>query len=156
MKLMQISRNTLTLFAAIGSLAYVAACSADGRTATAPRATQARYAVSNVTTTSFTLSSVTPPIQCVDASGAVTTVTGGNLALASNGKFTATFATSTTNGSTVTTQSYTEKGTFVQTGNVIVFKANGSSYTGTIDNGTLTIADYPLCGTTHTAIFTQV
>jgi hypothetical protein len=153
MKLMSISRNTLTLLAFASSLAVVTSCSADGRTSTAPRATQVQYALSNVTTTSFTLSSVTPPIQCVDASGAVTTVTGGNVVLSSSGKVTATFATSTTSG---TTQSYSEKGTFTQTGSVIVFKVSGSNYTGTIDNGTLTIADYPLCGTTHTAIFNQV
>lgn len=157
MKLMHISRTTLALLAGTGTFALVASCSGDARTTTAPHATQALYALSTATTTSFTLSSVTPPIQCVDASGAVTTVTGGTLVLSSTGRFTATFATSTTSGSAVTTQNYSEKGTFVQSGNVIVFKVSGGgSYTGTIDNGTLTVADYPLCGATHTAIFSQV
>jgi len=157
MNLMQISRNTLAVLAATGSLALVASCSSEGRATTAPRAASAQYALSAVTSTTFVLSSVTPPIACVDASGAVTTVTGGKLVLASNGKFTATFMTSTTSSNVATTQSYTEKGTFLQTGNTIVFQVNGAgSYTGTLDNGTLTLADYPLCGTTHTAIFTQI
>lgn len=157
MKLTQIAHKTLAILSATGTLAFAVSCSGDGRMLTTPGATQAHYAVSNVTTTSYSLSSVTPPIQCVDASGAVTTVNGGRLVLSSNGSFTATFATTTTNGGAVTTQSYVEKGTFVQTGNVIVFKVSGGgSYTGTIANGTITIADYPLCGTTHTAIFTQV
>lgn len=157
MKLLQMSQNTLALFVVAGTLALVASCSADERTISAPRATQAQYAVSTVTSTSYTLSSVTPPIQCVAASGAITTVTGGTLVISSNGKFTAIFPTLTTSGGVVTTSSYTEKGTFVQTGNVIVFHVSGGgSYTGTLASGTITIADYPLCGTTHTAVFTQL
>jgi hypothetical protein len=109
------------------------------------------------TTQNFTLSSVTPPIQCTDASGAVTTVTGGTLALSSTGKFTAVFPTETNSDGVITSGSRTEKGTFTESGSTIKFKVSGAgAFAGTIDNGTITIANYPLCGATHTAIFTQV
>jgi len=156
MKFMEVARNSIAFFAITGGLALLASCSDNLSTTPHQRAMSPQYALSALTTQTYALSSVTPPIQCVDASGAVTTVTGGNVVLSSNGKFTATFTTSTTSGTVVTTQSYAEKGTFVQTGNTIVFKAAGAgTYTATIDNGTLTIADYPYCGATHTAVFTQ-
>ena len=135
----------------------VAACSADRPATTMPNATASSYSTSPTTSTTFTLSSITPPIECVDASGATTTVTGGTVTLVDNGKFTATFTTSTTSGGVVTTSSYTEKGSFTQSGSTLVFKAPGAgTFTATLDAGTLTIADYPYCGATHTAIFTQV
>jgi hypothetical protein len=123
-----------------------------------PNATASSYSSSPTTSATFTLSSITPPIECVDASGATTTVTGGTLTLTNSGKFTAVFATSTTtSGGVVSTSSYTEKGSFTQSGSTLVFKAPGAgTFTATQDAGTLTIADYPYCGTTHTAIFTQV
>ena len=155
MKVMEVARNRIAFLAIIGGFALFASCSDNLSTTPRQRPTSPQYASSVVTTQTYVLSSVTPPIQCVDASGAVTTVTAGNAVLSSNGKFTATFTTSTTSGTVVTTQSYTEKGTFAQTGTTIVFKAAGGTYTGTIDNGTLTIADYPYCGATHTAVFTQ-
>jgi hypothetical protein len=137
----------------------VAACSADQISSTgAPSAspTSANFSATVTSPANFTLSSVTPPIECTDASGAVTTVTGGTLALGSAGKFTATFTTSTTTGEAVTTQTYSEKGSFTHSGSTLVFKVPGAgTYTGTLDSGTLTIADYPFCGATHTAIFTQ-
>ncbi len=148
---------------ALAPLAIVlsAACTADQHNPTAPDA-GARPSMSSAlaSSTTFTLSSVTPPIVCTDASGATTTVTGGTVKLSPNGKFTATFATATTSGNVTTTSSYTEKGTYSVSGSTVTFKiADGGTYTGTLattgTTTTLTIADYPLCGATHTAIFVQ-
>jgi hypothetical protein len=140
-------------------LSLVAACSADHVPMSAPRSvasSAASYALTTTSSTTFTLQSVTPAIQCTDASGATTTVTAGTAKLA-NGKFTATFATITTNGQVTTTSSQTEMGTFTQSGSTLVFKVTGAgTLTGTLDGGTLTIANYPFCGATHTAVFTRV
>jgi hypothetical protein len=150
--LIKTSVPVLGLFGAV-------ACSADTQLATSPLTgaeSSARFAIS-ATSRTFQLSSVTPPIECTNTAGAVTTVTGGTLVLSSTGKFTATFATQTTSGGVTTTDAYTEKGTFSQSGSTIVFKVPGPiTYSGTIDNGTLTISNYPYCGSTHTAVFNQV
>ena len=142
------------------AVALSAACSTDSRIApTAPAAgADLSLASALASATTFTLSSVSPPIVCTDASGATTTVTGGTVTLAPNGKFTATFTTQTTSSDgATTTSSYTEKGTYSVSGTTVTFKVPGSgTYTGTLENGSLTIADYPLCGMTHTAIFDQV
>ena len=141
------------------AVALSAACSTDSRIApTAPAAgADLSLASALASATTFTLTSVSPPIVCTDASGATTTVTGGTLTLSPNGKFTATFSTETSSGGTTTTSSYTEKGTYSVSGTTVTFKVpGGGTYTGTLENGSLTIADYPLCGMTHTAIFDQV
>jgi hypothetical protein len=139
------------------AVALTAACTTDHPSPTAPVAAAGPILASALNgPTSFTLSSVTPPIVCTDASGATTTVTGGTLTLSPNGKFTATFTTQTSSGATVSTSSYTEKGTYSVSGSTITFKVGGGgTYTGTLVNGTLTIANYPLCGATHTAVFVQ-
>jgi hypothetical protein len=153
--------NTAFLRAAFltaAMFAAVAACSSDIQSPTSPLAAGTRSAsTAAVVTQSFKLSSVSPEIQCTDASGAVTTVTGGTLDLLSNGKFTATFATQTNTNGVNTTGTQTVKGTFTQSGTTFVFKVPGSgTFTGTLDsNGNLTIANLPLCGTTHTAVFTR-
>ena len=141
-------------------LATAAACSSENQSVTAPvSAIQfATLQASTVATTTYTLSSVTPPIQCTDAAGAVTTVTGGTLVLSGNGKFTATFNTETTaSDGTISTGSVSQRGTFTQSGSTITFKVPGTgTLTGIVDstNGTITIVDYPYCGSTHTAVFT--
>jgi len=135
-------------------LSLAVACSADQRSPTDPGALSPKVVSAVVTSTTYTLSSVAPPIVCTDASGATTTVTGGTLTLSSNGKFTAQFATETTSGGLTATSSYTEKGSYTQSGSTITFKvAGGRTYSGTLDNGAVTIVDYPLCGATHTAVF---
>ena len=155
---MRTPKSLAALASALVMTGLIAACSSDKMATTMPNATAASHASAPSTSTTFTLSSITPPITCVDAAGATTTVTGGTLTLLDNGKFTAVFTTSTTtSGGIVTTSSYTEKGTFTQTGSTLVFKAAGAgTLTGTLSGGTLTIADYPYCGATHTAIFTQL
>jgi len=135
------------------ALSLAAACSADQRLPVGPDARSPKLAAS-VTSTTYTLSSVTPPIVCTDAAGATTTVTGGTVTLSSNGKFTAQFTTETTSDGVTTTSAYAEKGSYTQSGSAITFKVSGGgTYTGTLESGTLTITDYPLCGTTHTAVF---
>jgi hypothetical protein len=139
-------------------LAATVACSSDIQSATSPFASAGNDAsVVAATTQSFTLSSVTPPIECTDASGAVTTVTGGSLVLSSSGKFEATFATRTDTNGVITTGTVTQKGSFTQSGSTITFKVPGTgSFAGTLVDGTLTITNLPLCGSTHTVVFTQV
>jgi hypothetical protein len=139
-------------------LAATVACSSDIQSATSPFAVAGRDANAVAATTqTFTLSSVTPPIQCTDASGAVTTVTGGTLVLSSTGKFEATFATQTDTNGVITTGTVTQKGSFTQSGSTITFKVPGTgTFTGALVDGTLTITGLPLCGSTHTAVFTQV
>lgn len=139
------------------ALAVSVACTAEHQPPTAPDA-RTPLAAKATTSATYTLSSVTPPIQCVDAaSGATTTVTGGMLTLASNTRFTATFTTARTSTTgAITTGSYTEKGTYTRSGSTITFTASdGSTFVGTVDDaaGTITIADYSFCGTTHTAVF---
>lgn len=145
---------TPTLLATL-ILAATVACSSDIQSATSPFAGRDVKAIAT-TTQSFTLSSVTPPIACTDASGAVTTVTGGTLVLSSNGKFEATFQTQTDSNGVITTGTVTQRGSFTQSGSTLTFKVPGTgTFTGTLVDGTLTITDLPLCGTTHTVIFTQ-
>jgi hypothetical protein len=154
---LRIPKSLAVIATSLVMASLAAACSADRIPTTMPNARAASYSSSPSTSTTFTLSSITPPIQCVDASGATTTVTGGTVTLIDNGKFTATFATSTTSGGVVTSSSVTEKGSFTQSGSTLVFKAPGAgAFNATLDAGTLTVADYPYCGATHTAIFTQL
>ena len=157
MMLARLKLKSFMLAASAAGIALAAGCAGDESTAPRRAAPRAPSYAASTSAGTFTLSSVTPPIECTDASGAVTTVTGGTLSLTANGKFTATFTTRTTSGDVVTTSSYTEKGTFTQSGSTVVFKVPGAgSYTAILDNGTLTITDYPFCGTAHTAVFTQV
>ena len=152
--------------ALVGALAPLAitvsaACTADQHTPTGPAAGAGPSLSSALaSSTTFTLSSITPPIVCTDASGATTTVSGGTVTLLPNGKFSAVFTTSTLSGDVTTTSSYTEKGTYSVSGSTVTFQlGGGGTYTGTLATSgtetTLTIADYPLCGGTHTAIFLQ-
>ncbi|HJP87315.1 MAG TPA: hypothetical protein VJ852_15085 [Gemmatimonadaceae bacterium] len=154
------NRFVQTVFFTTLIFAAAAACSSESQSATGLVAGTRVSALqaSIASTTTYTLSSVTPPIVCTDASGAVTTVTGGTLVLSRNGKFTATFNTQTTaSDGTVSAGSVSKSGSYSQSGSVITFQVPGvGTFTGTVDsaNGTITIADYPYCGSTHTAVFT--
>jgi hypothetical protein len=147
--------RTFTTLATAAVLAVAAACSGEQTVTGIQNAGSARVATS-VTSTQFTLSSITPDVQCTDSNGAVTTVTGGTLKLSSDGKYSATFATSTTSGGVVSTKSYTENSTFTRSGSTLTFNVpNVGTFTGTLSNGTLTVANIPYCGATHTVVYTQ-
>ena len=105
----------------------------------------------------FILSSVTPPVSCTDASGAVTTVSGATATLSKTGTFGIVIdAQKTSTTGAVTPETYTSSGTFTQSGSTLVFKVPGAgTFTGTLSGGTLTIPNYPYCGATHTLVFTQ-
>ena len=153
------NRFVQTAFFTTLILATAAACSSETQSTTGPAAATRFSALqASASSTTYTLSSLTPPIECTDASRAVTTVTGGTLVLLKNGKFTATFNTETTaTDGTVSTGSVSKSGTYTQSGSTITFNVPGvGTFTGTVDstNSTITIADYPYCGSTHTAVFT--
>jgi hypothetical protein len=147
----------LTVLAAV-AVTVVTACSASDRQLTAPLSATASQSRTTPSTSSgtFTLSSVTPPVSCTDAAGAVTTVNGATAILGNRGTFSlAISAQKTSTTGTVTPETYSTTGTFSQSGSTLVFKVAGGSFTGTLDNGTLTVPNYPYCGTTHTLVFTQ-
>jgi hypothetical protein len=151
------ARGASRSFVALASLGLVAVLAACSDQSAAPRtAADPSFTLAAVTSTQFTLSSITPPVECTDAAGAVTTVTGGTLSLSSGGKYSAAFATSTTSSGVVTTKTYVENGTFTQKGSTLTFKVAGAgTFSGTLNNGVLTVANYPYCGATHTLIYTQ-
>ena len=139
-------------------LAGAAACSSSDQELTAPlsMAAQARASVSTSSGT-FVLSSVTPPVSCTDASGAITTVNGATATLSSTGTFRIVInAQKTSTTGTVTLEYYTSSGTFTQSGSTLAFKVPGvGTFAGTLSGGTLTVPNYPYCGATHTLVFTQ-
>ena len=138
--------------------AAATACSSSDQALTAPLSmgAQARTSVSTSSGT-FILSSVTPPVSCTDASGAVTTVNGATATLSSTGTFRLVInAQKTSTSGAVTPETYTSSGTFTQSGSTLVFKVTGvGSFAGTLSGGTLTVPNYPYCGATHTLVFTQ-
>ena len=155
------SRKSISLsFMLLTAIAITAAtaCSPSDQELTAPfsSAAQSRTSVSTSSGT-FILSSVTPPVSCTDASGAVTTVNGATATLSSTGTFRLVINAQTTSTTgAVTPETYTNNGTFTQSGSTLAFKVTGvGTFAGTLDGGTLTVPNYPYCGATHTLVFTQ-
>ena len=153
------SRRPLIAVAAV-AVTLAAACSATDRQPTSPLSPAAALARAGTQTSSgtFVLASVTPPINCTDASGAVTTVSGATATLGSAGTFSIVInAQKTSTSGAVTPETYTSNGTFTQSGSTLTFKVPGvGTFSGTLSNGTLTVPNYPYCGATHTLVFTQV
>ena len=146
---------SLMLFAA-ATITLGTACSASDGQLTAPLSSTVTSRTSTSSGT-FILSSVTPPVSCTDASGAVTTVSGATATLSKTGTFGIVIgAQKTSTTGAVTPETYTSSGTFTQSGSTLVFKISGvGSFAGTLSGGTLTVPNYPYCGATHTLVFTQ-
>jgi hypothetical protein len=118
----------------------------------------ASLTAARTTSTIYNLTSVdgttTSPFFTCASSGE--TVNGASVELASNGSFTATLDETVTQNGTTTQQTLQAKGRYTVSGNVVTFKYQGGSVvTGTLSGGTLTVADYPYCGGTHTLVYQQ-
>ena len=149
-------RLSLMLFAA-ALVTMGTACSASDGQLTGPMSTTVTPSRTATSSGTFILSSVTPPVSCEDASGAVTTVNGATATLGKTGTFGIVInAQKTSTTGAVTPETYTSNGTFTQSGSTLVFKVPGvGSFAGTLSGGTLTVSNYPYCGATHTLVFTQ-
>jgi hypothetical protein len=138
---------------ALALLVVVAACGGDASTPAGLRGVD--YAVSRTTAVTGTYAldnqATSPPLTCT-VNGTPTTVTGGSLVLRSNGSYIATFTVQ----EGTATETYQDKGTFTTSGSTIQFRSPRiGTLSGTVssDGRTISVPNYPYCGTTHTLVF---